>query len=293
MAKLILQELRVRQWTKNLVLFAGVIFSHQFRDPVELGRAAAGFLAFCLLSSVIYVLNDIADVKSDRIHPKKSRRPIASGKLRMPVAWLMVGLLLIAAAAVVSRLGVRFAEAAVAYLCLMLLYTVLLKRVVMVDVMAISVGFVLRAVAGVAVLTNPVELSPWLLLCTFFLALFLAVGKRRSERLLLAERAEHHRRTLAEYPPELIDQLIPVVTAATVISYSIYTVSPATVDRVGGPELIYTVPFVVFGVFRYLYLVFRRSQGGSPGETLLTDPPTLCNVVIWLGIVIWILNRKG
>ncbi len=293
MARLILQELRIRQWTKNFVLFAGVIFSHQFQDATELRRAVAGFVAFCLLSSVVYVLNDIADVKNDRVHPKKSKRPIASGKIRMPAAWAIVIVLLFMGGVVAARLGPRFLEVAGAYLGLMVLYTVLLKRVVMVDVMVISIGFVLRAVAGVAALTHPVQLSPWLLLCTFFLALFLGVGKRRNERILLAEQAHHHRQTLAEYPPELIDQLIPVVTAATVISYSIYTVSPATVDRVGGPQLVYTVPFVVFGVFRYLYLVFRRSQGGAPADTLLTDPPTLCNVVLWLGVVLLILSRKG
>jgi len=290
-AKLILQELRVRQWTKNLVLFAGLIFAREFRDPMELKRAAAGFLAFCLFSSVVYVLNDIVDIQSDRIHPKKRNRPLASGAITPAGAWGLIAFLLTAGGGITFALGARFAIVASVYLVLMILYTLALKRLVMVDVMAISIGFVLRAVAGVAVLRNPVQLSPWLLLCTFFLALFLAVGKRRNERILLAEKAEHHRRTLAEYPPELIDQLIPVVTAATVISYSIYTVSPATIDRVGGPELVYTVPFVVYGVFRYLYIIFHRSQGGSPSETLLTDPPTLINIVLWLGVVLWTLYR--
>jgi 4-hydroxybenzoate polyprenyltransferase len=286
---LVFRELRVRQWTKNMVLFAGVVFARQFGDPIEIRRAAAAFIAFCFYSSFIYVLNDIIDVENDRIHPKKRNRPIASGAISMPVAWVMLAVLLAAGGAIGWRLGPHFGVVALAYLALMVLYTVGLKRIVMVDVMVISIGFVLRAVAGVAVLLNPAELSPWLLLCTFFLALFLAVGKRRNERILLAEQAEHHRRTLAEYPPELIDQLIPVVTAATVISYSIYTVTPATIERVGSSMLVYTVPLVVFGVFRYLYLVFRRSQGGSPSETLLTDPPTLINVVIWLGVVLWIL----
>jgi 4-hydroxybenzoate polyprenyltransferase len=293
MIRVIIQQLRVRQWTKNLVLFAGVIFAHASGDLHELGRAAAGFLAFCLLASVVYILNDIIDVESDRVHPKKRHRPLASGRISLGLAWGLLVLLLLAGSALSIRLGPRFVAVAGSYLALNILYTLVLKRIAMVDVLSISIGFVLRAVAGVAVLTHPVDLSPWLLLCTFFLALFLAVGKRRNERVLLQEQAEHHRRTLADYPPELVDQMIPVVTAATVISYSIYTVSPGTIDRVGGPYLVYTVPFVVFGVFRYLYLVFRRLQGGSPSDTLLTDVPTLVNIVLWLGVVLLILYGKG
>lgn len=293
MITILLQQIRVRQWTKNLVLFAGVIFAHEFSQIDELTRSLLGFLAFCLLASAVYVLNDLIDVRSDRIHPKKKNRPIASGRISMPAGWLIFFLILAAGGALSIWLGPRFAQVAAGYLILNLLYTLLLKRIVMVDVLAISIGFVLRAVAGVAVLRNPVDLSPWLLLCTFFLALFLAVCKRRAERVLLQEQAEHHRKTLTEYPPELVDQLIPVVTAATVISYSIYTVSPGTQERVGGPELVYTVPFVVFGVFRYLYLVFRRMQGGSPSDTLLTDIPTLANIVLWLSVILWILYGRG
>jgi 4-hydroxybenzoate polyprenyltransferase len=293
MIRAIFQQLRVRQWTKNLVLFAGVIFAHESRDPQALARSAAGFLAFCLLASVVYILNDIIDIESDRIHPKKRSRPLASGRISLPAAWIMLGLLFLGGAALSVKLGVRFAPVAGGYLALNILYTLVLKRIAMVDVLSISIGFVLRAVAGVAVLVDPVDLSPWLLLCTFFLALFLAVGKRRNERVLLQDQAQHHRRTLADYPPELVDQMIPVVTAATVISYSIYTVAPGTIERVGGPQLVYTVPFVVFGVFRYLYLVFRRMQGGSPSDTLLTDVPTLVNIVLWLGAVLLILYGKG
>lgn len=293
MIRAIAQQLRVRQWTKNLVLFAGVIFAHESRNPQELLRAFEGFVAFCLLASAVYVLNDIIDVEGDRVHPKKRNRPIASGRISVGAAWILLVVLLILGGLLSISLAPRFAFVAGGYLTLNILYTLILKRIAMVDVLSISIGFVLRAVAGVAVLLHPVDLSPWLLLCTFFLALFLAVGKRRNERVLLQDQAEHHRRTLADYPPELVDQMIPVVTAATVISYSIYTVSPTTIERVGGPELVYTVPFVVFGVFRYLYLVFRRMQGGSPSDTLLTDPPTLVNIVLWLGAVVLILYGRG
>jgi 4-hydroxybenzoate polyprenyltransferase len=285
--------MRVRQWTKNGVVFAGVIFAHQFLDPQELMRALTGFISFCLLASGIYVLNDLIDLNLDRVHPKKRTRPLASGRLSVPAGWTLLVLLVAAGGTLAVLLGSRFAPVAAGYLLLNIAYTLVLKRIVMVDVLAISIGFVLRAVAGVAVLRNPVDLSPWLLLCTFFLALFLAVAKRRHERALLQAQAEQHRKTLTEYPPELVDQLIPVVTAATVISYSIYTVAPGTIDRVGGAELVYTVPFVVYGVFRYLYIVFRRMQGGSPSETLLTDPPMMVNVVLWLGTVIWILYGRG
>lgn len=293
MIKLLLQQIRVRQWTKNLVLFAGVIFAHEFSHVDELTRAILGFLSFCLLASAVYVLNDLIDIQSDRIHPKKKNRPIASGRISIPAAWAILLVILAGGVFLALLLGPRFTQVAAGYLALNLLYTLLLKRIVMVDVLAISIGFVLRAVAGVAVLRNPVDLSPWLLLCTFFLALFLAVCKRRAERVLLQDQAEHHRKTLTEYPPELVDQLIPVVTAATVISYSIYTVSPGTQDRVGGADLVYTVPFVLYGVFRYLYLVFKRMQGGSPSDTLLTDIPTLVNIALWLAAVLWILYGRG
>jgi 4-hydroxybenzoate polyprenyltransferase len=241
------------------------------------------------LASAIYVLNDLVDLDLDRVHPKKRNRPLASGRISRPAAITLMVLLAVAGGAIAVALGVGFAQVAGGYFLLNILYTIMLKRIVMVDVLSISIGFVLRAVAGVAVLREPVALSPWLLLCTFFLALFLAVSKRRHERVLLQEQAEHHRRTLTEYPPELVDQMIPVVTAATVIAYSIYTVSPGTVAQVGGSQLVYTVPFVVFGVFRYLYVVFRRMQGGSPTETLLTDKPTLVNVLLWFIVVLWIL----
>jgi 4-hydroxybenzoate polyprenyltransferase len=203
----IVQQVRVRQWTKNLVLFAGVIFAHQFMNGREMERAVVGFFSFCLLASTIYVMNDLIDLDMDRVHPKKRLRPIASGRLSIPLAWILM--VVFSPGVLLSVSPERFLPVAIGYLILNVLYTLLLKRIVMVDVLAISIGFVLRAVGGVALLRDPVELSPWLLLCTFFLALFLAVGKRRHERVLLQDQAEHHRKTLAEYPPELVDQLIP------------------------------------------------------------------------------------
>jgi 4-hydroxybenzoate polyprenyltransferase len=287
------RQLRTRQWTKNLVLFAGVVFSHHFSEPGELARAAQGFIAFCLLASSVYTLNDLQDIERDRVHPKKKLRPIPSGRLSTPTAWVLVVVLLLLGTAISVPLGTGFLVVAGLYYGLNLAYSLWLKRVVLVDVMLIALGFVLRAVAGVEALHQKEEISPWLLICTLFLALFLAVCKRRQERVLLADQAEDHRRTLSEYPPELVDQLIPVVTATTVIAYAIYTVNQATVEKFGTDGLVYTVPFVVYGVFRYLYLVYRRQRGGSPSEVLLTDAPTLINVLLWIGTVLLILSFSG
>lgn len=286
----ILAQMRVRQWTKNLVLFAGVVFSHHFTDPGELLRAGLGFLAFSLLASGVYVLNDIQDVEKDRIHPKKRFRPIAAGVIPIPAAWVLLAVLLVAGLALGAWLGRDFLAVGAIYFALNVAYSLRLKHVVILDVMIIAMGFVLRAVAGVELLRSGEAISPWLLICTLFLALFLAVCKRRNERVLLAGNAEEHRKTLEEYPPEFIDQLVPVVTAATVISYAIYTVSPQTVANFGTGALVYTIPFVVFGIFRYLYLVYRRQGGGSPSEVLLTDLPTLGNVLLWGVTVILILS---
>jgi 4-hydroxybenzoate polyprenyltransferase len=289
MITVLLQQMRVRQWTKNAVLFAGVIFSLHFTETGELLRAFRGFLAFCLLASAVYTLNDLGDVEADRLHPKKQSRPIPSGRLPRAAAYALMGVLLVLAAALALPLGGPFAVTAAIYLAINVAYSLGLKHVVLMDVMLIALGFVVRAVAGVEALRTKEEISPWLLICTFFLALFLAVCKRRQERALLAEQAEGHRKTLGEYPPELVNQLIPVVTAASVISYTIYTVNAATVEKFGTDKLVYTVPFVVYGVFRYLYLVYRHQRGGSPSEVLLTDLPTLINVVLWVITVILVI----
>jgi 4-hydroxybenzoate polyprenyltransferase len=295
MIRVLFQQMRVRQWTKNAVLFAGVIFSLHFTETAELLRAFRGFLAFCLLSSTVYTLNDLGDIEADRLHPKKRLRPIPSGKLSHAAAFALMVVLLVLAAALALPLGRVFAITAGVYLALNLAYSSGLKRLVLMDVMIIALGFVVRAVAGVEALGAREGISPWLLICTFFLALFLAVCKRRQERALLADQAEGHRKTLVEYPPELVNQLIPVVTAASVISYTIYTVNAATVEKFGTDKLVYTVPFVVYGIFRYLYLVYRHQRGGSPSEVLLSDLPTLINVLLWVFTVILIvlLARNG
>jgi 4-hydroxybenzoate polyprenyltransferase len=285
----LIRLLRVHQWTKNLVLFAGVLFAQEFTHWPQLARAGVGFLLFCLLSSSVYILNDLADLEQDRRHPQKRHRPLAAGTF--PVSGAVVLAAGLGLGGLVGSFVLRreFGTVAALYFGLNLLYSWRLKRVVLLDVLLIAIGFVLRAVAGVEALRPPAELSPWLLVCTFFLALFLAVAKRRHERMLLEEGAGQHRATLAEYPPALLDQLIAVVTGTTILAYTIYTVSPQTVAKVGGAELVYTVPFVVYGIFRYLYLVFYRGEGGAPAEVLLTDGPLLLNILLWVGAILVIL----
>jgi len=281
--------LRVRQWTKNTVVFAGVIFAQEFTHASQSLRALAGFFIFCLLSSAVYVINDLADLEQDRSHPQKKHRPLASGAFPLPAARVLAVALAGAGLAGAFMLRTGFAFLALTYFVTNLLYSWRLKRVVLLDVLIIAIGFVLRAVAGVEVLVPQTEISAWLLVCTFFLALFLAVAKRRHERTLLMDGAGDHRATLSEYPPALLDQFISIVTAATIIGYTIYTVSPQTVEKLGTPRLVYTVPFVVYGVFRYLYLVFRKGEGGAPSESLFTDIPLLVNILLWFGVVVFIL----
>ncbi len=286
------EQLRPRQWTKNGVVLAGVVFSHQAGVPGQLMRAAIAFASFCLLSSAGYVFNDLRDLENDRYHPRKRLRPLASGRLSPGVARAMlVGLAALGLAGGVV-LGGRFAVVAGAYLALSLAYTLLLKRIVILDVMGIAFMFLLRATAGVDALVPRPPLSPWLLVCTLFLALFLAVLKRRHERVTLTEDAVKHRSILAEYPPELLDQLVPVVTASTILAYALYTISPAGAHVAPSGKMVYTIPFVVYGIFRYLYLVYRQGKGGAPSEILLRDGPLLLNVLLW-GLVIFLILYFG
>lgn len=285
MLRALISSLRPRQWIKNGVLFAGLIFSQNALDPRLLLRALAGFLVFCAVSGASYIINDFLDLERDRLHPDKRLRPMASGALPPTVGIIAAALLLAVALAAATRLGAEFALTAAAYAALILAYSLLFKRVIILDALAIAVGFVLRAIAGVEVVraADPAtELSPWLLVCTLFLALFLAVGKRRQELVMLESGAASHRRTLGEYSPALLDLMMGVMTAATIIAYATYTISPATLARFQSPSLVYTIPFVVYGIFRYVYLVLERQSGGNPTEVLLTDLPLLVNIVLWL-----------
>jgi 4-hydroxybenzoate polyprenyltransferase len=283
----LLISLRPTQWTKNLVVFAGLIFGEELLVPASVGLASLAFLIFCVLSGVVYVVNDIRDRDADRLHPSKSARPIASGALPVSIAGASAVVLAVAALSAALWIGPAFGLVAATYVLLLVIYSATLKHQVILDVLTLSAGFVLRAAGGAVAVDVPV--SRWLLLLTLLLALFLALSKRRAELVSLADDAKDHRPSLAEYSPYLLDQMISVVTASTLIAYAFYTISPDTVQRFGTEDLIFTVPFPLYGIFRYLYLVHRRDGGGNPSEHLLTDRPLLVCVALWGAAVILIL----
>ncbi len=283
----LLVSLRPEQWTKNLVVFAALGFGMRLFDPIAFGRTLLAFLVFCGLSGVVYLLNDVADRDGDRRHPLKARRPIACGDLAPGVAVVAAALITIAGLALAFWLSVSFGVIAAVYVTLNAAYSKRLKHVVILDVMTLAFGFVLRAVAGAVVI--PVAISHWLLVCTLLLALFLALSKRRHELVLLADGAVEHRRILGEYSPYLLDQMIGVVTASTLIAYIFYTLSPETQQKFGTQWLALTIPFPLYGIFRYLYLVHRKEGGGSPTTMLMTDRPLLACVAFWAVAVIVII----
>ena len=275
----LVRSLRPSQWTKNLIIFAGLIFGQRLLDPASVVTSVCAFLVFCALSSVVYLINDVADRHADRQHPLKRNRPIASGAL--PVRVAIGAAIVLAAGALIAAFALRlsFGIVATAYLTLLAFYSGPLKHVVIIDVLTIAIGFVLRAVAGAVVID--VEIGHWLLIATVLLALFLALSKRRHELVLLAEGATSHRRILQEYSPYLLDQMISVVTASTLVAYAIATVSPETIQKFGTNKLGLTLPFPLYGIFRYLYLVHQKEGGGSPSDLLLNDRPLLACVALW------------
>jgi 4-hydroxybenzoate polyprenyltransferase len=287
----LLISLRPEQWTKNLLIFAGLIFGKKLFDPASLRAAFAAFGIFCALSSVVYLLNDVADRESDRRHPLKCRRPIAAGLVSVPLALVTALLLATAAVSAAFMLRTSFGIVAVAYLSLMVLYSGPLKHLVILDVLTIAIGFVLRAVGGAAAID--VSISHWLFVCTILLALFIALAKRRHELVLLADGATGHRPILAEYSADLLDQMIGIVAASTLVAYAFYTISPETVSKFGTSYLDLTIPFPLYGIFRYLYLVHRRDGGGSPAELLVNDRPLLASVVLWVAAIVVIVYGSG
>lgn len=285
----LLISLRPGQWTKNLLVFAGLLFGQRLFEASAVGAAVAAFAIFCALSGVIYLINDITDRESDRQHPLKSRRPIASGAVPVSAAAALAAVLGVGAIGGSLALGPRFAAVASAYLVLLALYSGLLKHIVIIDVLTVATGFVLRAIAGAVAVD--VEISRWLLVCTIVLALFIALSKRRHELVLLADGATSHRKILSEYSPYLLDQMISVVTASTLLSYMFYTISPETEQKFGTPWLWLTIPFPLYGIFRYLYLVHRKEAGGSPAELLVSDRPLLICVALWAVAVVLLIYR--
>lgn len=288
----ILVSLRPHQWTKNLLVLAPLALSKHLFEPRPFLRSLFAFGLFCGLSGVVYLVNDVADFERDRLHPVKRLRPVASGLLSRRKALCVAAVLGLSCLGVSVLLGKRFAACAALYLALNLLYSLRLKEVVILDAISVSLGFVLRAVAGAVAIG--VVFSDWLLICTILLALFLTLCKRRHELTSLTEVASEHRKSLSEYSPYLLDQMISVVTASCVTAYAFYTTAPETVHKFRTSHLIWTVPFVLYGIFRYLYLVHRRDQGGSPSDILLTDRPLLAAVALWaLAIVAIVYTASG
>jgi len=272
---LLLITMRPRQWTKNLVIFAGVIFSQKLFTGSYLLHTFMAFICFCVLSGSVYTINDLVDMEKDRAHPKKKDRPLASGRLNPSLAALFVVCTTAVSLAGAFWLNVNFGFTAMTYFMMTLVYSFKLKNIVIIDVLTIAMGFVLRAIAGVLVIS--VDISPWLLVCTFLLALFLALTKRRQELVLLDEKAQSHRKILEEYRPEMLDQMISVATSSTVMAYSLYTFTSGH-----SIYLMATIPFVVYGVFRYQYLVHGKDMGGSPEVVFLRDKPLFVNVMLWV-----------
>jgi len=286
----IVVSMRPRQWIKNLVVFAALIFAKKWMDLPLAGRAAAAFGLFCLASGSVYIINDLFDADRDRKHPLKARRPIASKALGTLPAVTAAILLLTLSLMAGFALFPAFGAVLLAYVALNLVYSFWLKEVVIIDVMVIASGFVLRAVGGALVINVPI--SHWLVMCTVLLSLFLALCKRRQE-LASLDNARVHRVSLQDYSLDFIDQMINVVTPSTLVAYILYSVSPEVETKLGTRHLYLTVPFVLYGIFRYLYLVHRKGGGGSPTQTLLTDLPLLACVGLWALTVVVLMSLGG
>lgn len=286
---LVLASTRPREWIKNAFLFAPLLFAQRLLQPEAVLKSTAAFIVFCLAAGAVYLINDICDREADGKHPQKRTRPIASGTLPLSIAATAAGVLLVVALGAAFFLASAFGFVTLAYVVLVISYSKWLKHVVILDVFSIAFGFVLRVAAGAVVIG--VAMSHWLLICTMLLALFLGLSKRRHEIVTLA--SDDSRRVLAEYNPLFLDMMIGIVTSATVVSYALYTVSQETVQRFHTDRLLLTLPFVLYGIFRYLYLVYHKNYGGDPSRTLVSDGPLLVNIVLWVlacGVIIYAAN---
>jgi len=283
----VVKSLRIQQWIKNLFVFAPLIFSQNVFNIPLLIKTFLAFVLFCILSGAAYILNDIQDLEEDKLHPVKSKRPLASGRLKKNHALFACILLVLLGLVGAYFLNVYFFVVVLVYVILQIAYSNWLKHIVIIDVFLIAAGYFLRVIAGG--LAIEVQISPWLFICTILIALFLALSKRRHELVLLDKSAEIHRPILKEYTPHLLDQMIAVVTASTVISYCLYTVSSETIAKFGTKNLLFTVPFVLYGIFRYLYLVHQKDEGGSPEALIIKDKPLLVDLFLWIATAMLIL----
>ncbi|MFT5369672.1 MAG: 4-hydroxybenzoate polyprenyltransferase [Candidatus Latescibacterota bacterium] len=276
----LLKALRPHQWIKNLFVLAALLFSKHVFDPDYIVQASLAFVSFCLISSAVYLFNDIRDRESDRNHPEKRHRPIASGALGVSTAFIFAGLLALIAFWLAFGIQLYFGFILLVYALLNLGYSLGLKHVVILDVMIIASGFLLRAIGGAFAIE--VTISSWFILCTMLLALFLGFVKRRQELILLENQAGQHRRSLDDYSAQFLDQVIAIVTSGALVSYALYTMSPEVTEKLGTPHLNLTIPFVIYGLLRYLYLVYNKGQGGDTATTLLRDFPLQLACLLWL-----------
>jgi 4-hydroxybenzoate polyprenyltransferase len=286
----LLAALRPRQWAKNALLLIALVFAQRASDPASVRAALLGVLSFCMLASAVYLGNDILDLERDRLHPEKRLRPIASGRLSIGLAAVTAVALCASALLLALFLPRTFLACALGYLALQIAYSTRLKHVVLLDVFAIAAGFVLRIVAGAEAIEVPV--SNWLYICAMLLALFLALAKRRAELTLLGREAAQHRAILAEYSIQLTDQLLTIAASSAVLSYALYTVSAETVAKFGSDRLKLTLPFVLFGLFRYLYLVHRQGEGGKPERVLFHDFPMQINLLGYALVAGWAVYSR-
>ncbi len=283
-ARALFEIARPKQWVKNAFVFAPLIFDKQISDIESLIRTLFAFLMFCIYSSCVYMINDIADYNHDKMHPEKCRRPLPSGRIDKTSVIILCVILFITALLISAWLSLQFLLVGLLYMITNICYSFWWKLVVIVDGMIIALGFVLRTYAGAVVIG--VQFSDWLYVCAIFVSLFLAFCKRRHEIILLGEEnAGQHRAILQEYSVQFLDQIITIVLTATVVSYSIYCILPATGSTEYYPLMKYTIPFVIYGLLRYLYLVYRKEEGGNPAELLLNDKPLLFNGFLWLAVV--------
>lgn len=281
--KALLILLRPHHWSKNLVVFAALIFSYSIFEPRSLLSAVLAFASFCLFSSCAYIFNDIRDVNEDRHNPRKKHRPLAANRVSVRQAVLLFSPTFLAALSLALLTGLEFTISALTYLAIALVYTLWLKHVVIIDLFAIASGFLIRALAGA--LAIDVEISPWFLFCTLLLSLFLALTKRRQEYVQLAQNRGNHRKVLEQYTPLYLDQLIAITTASTIIAYSFYTFT-------AGPSVLFmlTIPFVIYGIFRYLYLIYRKEAEESPDQLIFKDAPLVATILLWVIISLAILG---
>ena len=286
MIKALIKTMRPRQWLKNLLVYAPLFFDSQALELESLLRTTAAFLLLCLMSGAIYIMNDLVDMDNDRQHPTKRNRPLAAGELNPNLARAVAVILVVSSLLAGFYLSIGFGFVLLAYFLVQVAYSFYLKNIVLLDALTVSAGFILRVAAGVAVIQVE-RFSPWLYVCTGFLALFIALGKRRQELILLGQEAGNHRAILNEYTVDLIDRLIAIVTTSAVVAYSLYTFLAE-----GLPEnnlMMLTIPFVLYAVFRYLYLIHVRHEGGAPEEIFLRDRPMQASMVLWAVIVFVVL----